>query len=43
MTDLPENLPNLKPGINLGYSVGNNQELKPKSPKNIMFMTTEKL
>lgn len=43
MTDLPEYSKNLKAGVNLGYSVGNKQELKPTASKNIMFMTTEKL
>lgn len=43
MTDLPIYLKDLKPEYNLGYSVGNNVELKAKDFKNITFMTTEKL
>lgn len=43
MTDLPIYLPNLVPEKNIGYSVGNNIELRAKDYKNITFMTTEKL
>lgn len=43
MTDLPIYLKDLVPEQNIGYSVGNNVELKAHNYKNITFMTTEKL
>ena len=43
MTDLPIYLKDLVPEQNIGYSVGNNVELKARNYKNITFMTTEKL
>lgn len=43
MYDLPIYLHDLVAEKNIGYSVGNNVELKAKDFKNITFMTTEKL